>query len=54
MSENIYIIADLHLSAKRAEMVRLFFAFLDKIAHRGNTLYILGDFFDYWIGDDDG
>ncbi|MEJ2591957.1 MAG: UDP-2,3-diacylglucosamine diphosphatase [Candidatus Thiodiazotropha sp.] len=46
-------ISDLHLSADRAETVRLFLRFLDRRAADADHLYILGDLFDAWIGDDD-
>lgn len=49
--KNIYIIADLHLNANHAEMADLFKKFLDSITSSENRLFILGDFFDYWIGD---
>lgn len=49
----IYIISDLHLSEQRPQMLVLFQQFLNKISVEGNQLFILGDFFDYWIGDDD-
>lgn len=34
-------------------MIRLFERFADEIAAQADTLYILGDFVEYWIGDDD-
>ncbi|MFZ9036013.1 MAG: UDP-2,3-diacylglucosamine diphosphatase [Francisellaceae bacterium] len=48
-----YIISDLHLSAQRPQTAALFFRFLKEITTKADRLYILGDFFDYWIGDDD-
>ncbi|WP_235826886.1 UDP-2,3-diacylglucosamine diphosphatase [Facilibium subflavum] len=53
MSKTYYIISDLHLSADRLVIVKLFEQFLNDIAKANTQLYILGDFFDYWIGDDD-
>ena len=50
---NTYIIADLHMSEQCSNSAILFKKFLNKIAQPGNSLYILGDFFNYWIGDDD-
>ncbi|WP_440682888.1 UDP-2,3-diacylglucosamine diphosphatase [Cysteiniphilum halobium] len=47
-----YIIADLHLSESRPQTTYLFKTFLDDIGSVGNALFILGDFFDYWVGDD--
>ena len=46
-------ISDLHLSEDRAAANERFFAFLEKEARGARALYILGDFFEYWIGDDD-
>jgi UDP-2,3-diacylglucosamine hydrolase len=45
-------ISDLHLSADRPDTVRLFQTFLTQRARQADTLYILGDLFDAWIGDD--
>ncbi|WP_295458897.1 UDP-2,3-diacylglucosamine diphosphatase [uncultured Thiodictyon sp.] len=46
-------IADLHLSPERPATWRLFLAFLGGRARHADRLYILGDLFDAWIGDDD-
>lgn len=46
-------ISDLHLSAERPQITRLFFDFLRRTAPRASRLYILGDLFDAWAGDDD-
>jgi UDP-2,3-diacylglucosamine hydrolase len=51
VGESLFI-SDLHLSAERPETVQLFLEFLAKRAPRAQTLYILGDLFDVWIGDD--
>ena len=34
-------------------MIRLFQNFVDHVAIHADSLYILGDFLEYWIGDDD-
>lgn len=47
------LIADLHLSGERSATVELFLRFLKDEASRGQRLYILGDLFEVWIGDDD-
>ena len=47
------IIADIHLSQDRPSTVDLFLHFLKRRAARSASLYILGDLFDAWIGDDD-
>ncbi|MDE2070515.1 MAG: UDP-2,3-diacylglucosamine diphosphatase [Gammaproteobacteria bacterium] len=46
-------ISDLHLDAARPRITQLFLEFLNTRAHRAQALYILGDFFEAWIGDDD-
>ncbi len=46
-------ISDLHLSAQRPGAVELFLRFARDRAVRASALYILGDLFDAWIGDDD-
>lgn len=48
----ILFISDLHLCAERTRMTALFLRFLENIAPRASALYILGDLFEYWIGDD--
>ena len=45
-------ISDLHLSAERPAISALFLDFLRTRAPRAEALYILGDLFEYWIGDD--
>lgn len=45
-------ISDLHLSAERPAISALFLDFLRARAPRAEALYILGDLFEYWIGDD--
>ncbi|MBU6470950.1 MAG: UDP-2,3-diacylglucosamine diphosphatase, partial [Gammaproteobacteria bacterium] len=46
-------ISDLHLDAARPRITQLFLQFLQTEARRAQALYILGDFFEAWIGDDD-
>jgi len=46
-------ISDLHLEADRPEIGEQFLDFLDEEAADAEALYILGDFFEYWVGDDD-
>ncbi|HEY6894434.1 MAG TPA: UDP-2,3-diacylglucosamine diphosphatase, partial [Rhodanobacteraceae bacterium] len=45
-------ISDLHLDASRPEITRLFLEFLENEAADADALYILGDLFEAWIGDD--
>ncbi|MBL0124007.1 MAG: UDP-2,3-diacylglucosamine diphosphatase [Betaproteobacteria bacterium] len=45
-------ISDLHLCEERPRLNALFTRFLDDIACDAEALYILGDLFEFWIGDD--
>ncbi|MGE8540351.1 UDP-2,3-diacylglucosamine diphosphatase [Acinetobacter sp. ANC 3813] len=45
-------IADLHLSPNHPRLVRGFLALLDAYKDKNTQLYILGDWFNAWIGDD--
>jgi UDP-2,3-diacylglucosamine hydrolase len=46
-------ISDLHLCPTRPRINQLFFAFLRQQAIGAEALYVLGDLFEYWAGDDD-
>ena len=46
-------ISDLHLDASRAQISEQFLRFLHDECAQADALYILGDLFEYWIGDDD-
>jgi UDP-2,3-diacylglucosamine hydrolase len=46
-------ISDLHLTEERPEANERFIALLEDQGRAADALYILGDFFEYWIGDDD-
>ncbi len=48
----ILFIADMHLDASRPAALHAFLSFLRKRAIKASALYILGDCFDAWIGDD--
>lgn len=50
----LLFISDLHLSEDHPETVAAFLAFLAGPAREARALYILGDLFEYWAGDDDG
>ena len=45
-------ISDLHLQEQRPHLTRAFFDFLQQQAQGVDALYILGDFFNVWLGDD--
>ncbi len=52
MNQRLFI-SDLHLAPERPEIIQLFVRFCDEIASHSESLYILGDFVEYWLGDDD-
>ena len=49
----IFFISDLHLSPRSPGATHLFLDFLVDRARQGGELYILGDLFEAWVGDDD-
>ncbi len=49
----IYFISDLHLDPSREDITQGFYRFLDKTQAQAESLYILGDLFEAWLGDDD-
>ena len=51
--QKTYFIADLHLSENRPHLLELFRQFMQEQAPEAEKLYILGDLFDFWIGDDE-
>ena len=48
----VYCISDLHLSEARPQLTAALLRFLQQQLHEGDQLYILGDLFDVWVGDD--
>jgi UDP-2,3-diacylglucosamine hydrolase len=48
-----FFISDLHLDGARPDITAQFLEFLDREVRRAEALYILGDLFEAWIGDDD-
>lgn len=53
MIEETLFISDLHLSYGKPAITQLFLSFLKRRAAGVDRLYILGDLFDAWVGDDD-
>lgn len=47
-----YLISDLHLHKNQPHVPGLFFYFMEHIAPKADNLYVLGDLFEYWVGDD--
>lgn len=46
-------ISDLHLAPERPQITEQFLRFTRTTAAGADALYILGDLFEYWVGDDD-
>ena len=53
MKSDILFISDLHISLEKTEITKRFLHFLEQRAPQAKAVYILGDLFDSWIGDDD-
>lgn len=49
----ILFISDLHLDRSRPATTDLFLKLIEECARTAAALYILGDFVDYWLGDDE-
>jgi len=49
---SIYILSDTHLDETYPEITATFFNFLNDYAKQAKAIYILGDLFESWIGDD--
>lgn len=53
MSKHVHFISDLHLTKDRPEITQGFLAYLASLDNHVSDLYVLGDLFDVWVGDDD-
>jgi len=53
LKQDILFISDLHLALNKKDITRQFISFLNNQAQQAKSVYILGDLFDAWIGDDD-
>jgi UDP-2,3-diacylglucosamine hydrolase len=53
MKQDILFISDLHIGFDKPEITQRFLLFLTNRAPKASAVYILGDLFDVWIGDDD-
>ena len=52
MSSIIHCISDLHLSEQQPHLLKLLEHYMQNIAPRSQQLYVLGDLFEVWVGDD--
>ena len=53
MTKNTLFTSDTHLSPTEPETIKLFLNFLENVDPQTDALYILGDLFKFWVGDDD-
>lgn len=53
MRSRVLLISDLHLEENRPQLTQAFHDFLARETPSASALYILGDFFNVWLGDDD-
>ncbi|MEM7468940.1 MAG: UDP-2,3-diacylglucosamine diphosphatase [Pseudomonadota bacterium] len=49
----IAFVSDLHLSEERPDKLECFQAFVEHSTNKARAVYILGDLFEVWLGDDD-
>lgn len=52
MTQVIHLISDLHLCEEQPHLLALFEHYMKNIAPQSDTLYVLGDLFEVWVGDD--
>ena len=53
MKSELIFLSDLHLAWEKPAITARFTHFLQHRARQAKAIYILGDLFDAWIGDDD-
>jgi len=53
IKKDILFISDLHIALGKPEITRRFLSFLKNQGSNAQAIYILGDLFDVWVGDDD-
>ncbi len=51
--QEVLFLSDLHISFEKKDITRHFLNFLQHRALQAQAVYILGDLFDAWVGDDD-
>ncbi len=51
-NKSTYFISDLHLIPSQPQLFTLLYHFLNSIKNDAEALYIVGDLFEFWIGDD--
>ena len=52
MAKIVHMISDLHLTEDQPHLLKLFTHYMQTIAPQSNALFVLGDLFEVWVGDD--
>ncbi|GGA75755.1 UDP-2,3-diacylglucosamine hydrolase [Neiella marina] len=52
MSGITYMLSDMHVTEQRPDITKTLLEFLTGPAQQADAIYLLGDVFDYWVGDD--
>ncbi len=52
MAGPVWLVSDIHLSENSPATALAFYDFLEHASHEASALFILGDLFDAWVGDD--
>ena len=52
LSANVYLASDIHLGPSIPRTNQAFYKFLEQAAEQADSLILVGDIFNYWIGDD--
>lgn len=53
MNKHTLFISDLHLQVSQSKITDIFQYFIENQARKAEAVYILGDLFEVWLGDDD-
>jgi UDP-2,3-diacylglucosamine hydrolase len=53
LAVSVYFVSDLHLEDDKPHLTEIFVRFLRGRARSARAVYLLGDIFEVWIGDDD-
>ncbi|WP_428240378.1 UDP-2,3-diacylglucosamine diphosphatase [Gynuella sp.] len=47
----VFFVSDMHLTDNKPDIAQAFFGFMDKYQQDIHSLYLMGDLFEFWIGD---
>lgn len=51
LSDTVYVISDIHLVSDRDKTTKKLVDWLQQYGSSASAIYIIGDLFDYWVGD---